>query len=206
MTLSSQRLLQPLRLLRRSDGSLEVKPTVSGTVLRRIRPIRDGRITRQGRMKIRIAALMAVAALGMAAPGAEAGSSSAEADAPWVMTDLGVGSAFAVNNHEQVVGVSGVNGHGFVWADGVMTDIGTLGGQRSDPVTINEHGQVIGRARDDGTRRGPRLPVGERRHDRPRNSGGVRLAPQLTSTSMARSWGPAPRPVEIRTRSSGVTA
>ena len=34
--------------------------------------------------------------------------------------------------------------HGFVWQDGKMTDLGTLGGRSSRPRAINERGQVVG--------------------------------------------------------------
>ncbi len=34
--------------------------------------------------------------------------------------------------------------HAFVWQNGTMTDLGTLGGFVSVPNAINEHGQIVG--------------------------------------------------------------
>ena len=53
------------------------------------------------------------------------------------MTDLGtlpgdkISSAVAINDRGQVVGAAGptpMTGHAFLYSDGAMTDLGTLGG------------------------------------------------------------------------------
>ena len=53
----------------------------------------------------------------------------------------------ANNERGQVIGWSQLsNGarHAFLWQDGRILDLGTLGGRRSVPVAMNERGQVVG--------------------------------------------------------------
>jgi probable HAF family extracellular repeat protein len=66
------------------------------------------------------------------------------------------GQAFGINDSGQLVGISrysasGVT-HAFLWSNGVMTDLGSLGGSNdySNAYSINDAGQVAGIASADG--------------------------------------------------------
>jgi probable HAF family extracellular repeat protein len=92
------------------------------------------------------------------------------------MTDLGtlggaIGSAQCANHHGQIVGQSslasnpgacppggGPGCHAFLWDDGLMTDLGTLGGDNSEAIWLNEDGDVVGSADLAG-------PAGNQTHD-----------------------------------------
>ncbi|HVO73607.1 MAG TPA: T9SS type A sorting domain-containing protein [Ignavibacteriaceae bacterium] len=63
-----------------------------------------------------------------------------------VMTDLGVyGIGYAVNDLSQVAGAEyGIDGHAFLWDNGTVTDLQTLGGQQSWAYGINNLTQIVG--------------------------------------------------------------
>ncbi len=84
---------------------------------------------------------------------ADNGQSARPAAAPrYTITDLGTlggaSEAFAISNNGQVAGRyatgSGSTYQAFFWKDGVMQELGTLGGDSSQAYGVNDDGQVVG--------------------------------------------------------------
>jgi probable HAF family extracellular repeat protein len=123
--------------------------TLWSTLDERARYIEKGRTMSRLFVFIFMLIVTPAAALATSAP-----SSAGEAKAGWVITDLGTlgpvyrdSSASAINESGQIVGGSGAASgkqHAFVWQDGKMSDLGTLGGRDSGAEAINDHGQIIG--------------------------------------------------------------
>ena len=66
--------------------------------------------------------------------------------------DIGPGVPTALNERGQVIGLHPPFGpgesHAFLWSDGTMTDLGTLGGKSAIPRAISDRGQVVGYSTD----------------------------------------------------------
>jgi probable HAF family extracellular repeat protein/T5SS/PEP-CTERM-associated repeat protein len=99
------------------------------------------------------AALLAAPGAAPRGPSALAanGQASPSAGSRYTITDLGTlggaSEAFAISNNGQVAGIY-VTGAGqdqaFLWNDGVMQGLGTLGGVYSRAYGVNDDGQVVG--------------------------------------------------------------
>ena len=75
-------------------------------------------------------------------------------DIPTLGGDLAGDTALCANNRGQVAGSSGLPGglccHPFLWDHGVLTDLGTLGGDFGLMHWLNDAGEVVGIAATPG--------------------------------------------------------
>ena len=78
----------------------------------------------------------------------------ADAAPAYNLTDLGPGTATAINDSGQIV-VNRPNG-AFLYSNGVMTALGTLGGSSSYATALNDAGQVVGYSWTSGASGTPR--------------------------------------------------
>jgi probable HAF family extracellular repeat protein len=60
------------------------------------------------------------------------------------MTNLGTFDPWGINTNSQIAGT--YNGHAYLYDNGILTDLGTLGGIASTGYGINDNEQVVGRA------------------------------------------------------------
>jgi probable HAF family extracellular repeat protein len=78
--------------------------------------------------------------------GSVVGGASLWKDGQW--TPLGLGGApFAINKFEAIAGWRlGGQSHGYLYDNGALFDLGTLGGAESTATSLNDRGQVVGYA------------------------------------------------------------
>ena len=97
-------------------------------------------------------------ALGISAlSGRAAAESTTGIPAEFLGAFHGESGATGINTRGQIVGESAIQPdklrtHAFLWSDGVLRDLGTLGGNSSAALDINDRGQIVGESRTSGDR------------------------------------------------------
>lgn len=88
-----------------------------------------------------------VASLAVLAVVSGASSSLRLVESQWVLRDLGVsGTPIVVNDRGQIVVQAAVSQNAFLWEDGRVIGLGTLGGKGTTASSMNERGQVVGQS------------------------------------------------------------
>ena len=64
------------------------------------------------------------------------------------MTDLGAWYPTDINNRDEVIGSLDFVTTAYLWRDGDLIDLGSLGGLFNFPVAINDRSQVVGSSSD----------------------------------------------------------